>query len=197
MLRRLLLLSAGLLLAAATGIGWRAVSGWNAVRLPAIPPPAHELPPPCDERPDEIRVEWGGGLSWDEDVAHADAVIVASLTTQPPEIVQDAHCLWSTRYRFSVQDMVKGDMRRGENVWVRWVGRPIDVVIGFPKPRVGEQYVFFLIKRKHGDYGPEGGPHTTLRVIDGRLAPINQFHQRDGVPDSLEVLLTRLRRAAR
>ncbi len=106
-----------MLIAVAGFSGWRLWADLIRARLPAIPPPAHELPPPCEDEPTEIRVEWWGGISWEDDLASADAVIVARLTTRRPEVVQDAYCLSSTRYLFSVQDVVKGDIRPGEDVW--------------------------------------------------------------------------------
>lgn len=179
MVRRLLIVAAGVLFLVAAAIGWRQWAAWNTITLPHWPPPAEEA---CDERAVRIHVEWAPPVSREAAVAKADVIVVARRDGGKPEVIQKPLCLWWTAYSFVVEEQIKGNIRPGESVRVTWMGRPVDVVEDFPKPQLGEQYLFLLRAAEQRVYNPITGPIGNMRVIDGRLAAISGRRSLLGVP---------------
>lgn len=108
MIRRAVVVAVGTVVVVAGWIGWQRWAALSVVTLPPVPVPAHQPPAPCDEQPATYHLDGGTGPppSWRAAVSAAavDAVLVARVTGEKPQVMDVARCLWNTAYPLAVEE---------------------------------------------------------------------------------------------
>jgi hypothetical protein len=152
-------------------LGWRQWRAWNTV-VPLEPARAEVETRPT---PAVFHVDGGGRpATLRQMVQEADAVVVARMDRDGTDEIKAGapsdNLAYRTGFHFIVVEVVRGDLRDGDAITIWRMGMREDQERHFPRPILGETFVFFLTRDRSPDgYRAVYGKYGTYRITDGLL----------------------------